>query len=147
MDLTLLFVLMSVLGSALSYQPSSSNQHGLEPNQVVAGYLAESAREVHFYRKEMRRELDLLSHLSDSIRSDAAQHATSANSERLLILSGLIDRLASTYEHLDQTVEIFVPEESELAKASGDDDVFEENTDNSESRPRKRFLINHIITK
>lgn len=117
---TFLLIFLGIAGSALSRSIHASSGQQQQQQQSVdeatsrdsssmVDYLADSVKDAQAYRLEVVRELELLNRVSAAIR----EHP-SALAERQLLVADLIDRLSWSYGHLDQYIDLFVPEEKDL---------------------------------
>lgn len=141
---TILVIFLSIVGSIMSrpHAGESESHHASENNLIsnnnnkaaITAYLTESVKDVQYYRREVIRQIELLLRMGELMR----QHPTS--SERQILVAGLIERLAWTYDQLDKSLDLFVPDESEMSGAasdesnrnSGDDDNNSNNNDDDD---------------
>lgn len=134
MEFAFLLILVSIAGPALA-SSSSHQQLTVDSNQLIVAYLTQSVNDAQFYRKEVQRQLDLLTRFAETMREQPT-------SERFSLAAGLINHLASTYEQLDQSLDAFLPDEMDLSKLNEiitvDDDADDEH--HSADKFAKRFV-------
>lgn len=110
---TFVLLFLSIAGPVVICRPAESGKQQQElhsdSNRAIVDYLASTVKDAQYYRREISRQLDVLTHLSEGMR----EHPTS--SERQLLIAGLIDRLAWTYNQLDQNLDVIVPENLNLS--------------------------------
>lgn len=127
---TILLIFLGIAASAMGRPHTSENALDSPNNKAaIAAYLSDSVKDVQYYRREVIRQIELLLRMSDVIR----QHP--ASSERQLVLVGLVERLAWTYDQLDKSLDLFIPDESELSRdmSLNDSDANDDDDDNSNS--------------
>lgn len=125
MEPVFLVLLLGVAGSALSL-PHSDQQN----DQMISSYLINTIRNVQFYRQEIQRQMGVLTRLADSVR----EHPTR---ERAVLLASLFDRLGSTYQQFDESIDIFIPSEDDISRGIYND--ADDSEDAEDAKISKRF--------
>lgn len=113
-------LLLSSFADAKSFSSASSSLNNNNNNNnnmnkmddpnlklVIETYL-EDTKEAQLYRKEINRQLDLITHLVSAMRHDSPRDKQ--------VLASMIERLRSTYDELDNLMEIFVPDDLDQAE-------------------------------